>query len=436
MASAACYTPAIPPGRRRRPLRTPMLLALALLALAACESAPPPDIDATVSAGGANVEAAAQATIDASVAATMTAQSPAPTPTAMATTAPVLTPTPASTLIPTLSPTPTPTLPARGGADFIQVSAGESHTCALRSDGSVVCWGDDEVGQLRAPADERFTAIAAGGSHTCGLRLSGTAACWGYDLSALLPEIPEERRALAAPVFPPEDEQFTSISAGFASTCGLRADGAVVCWDVRPETAVGWRGQYAPFGDEQFMTVIASPSGLPVCGLRLDGSGLCVEYSVFPPTNDIDGTPAGERLVSLQAGLSYACGLRSDGSVLCWGDDTAGQFPPEGEGPFSEVAIGSFHTCGLRLDGSVKCWGYDWERFANRVAPSESISFALSMFGMEWVHDAPRTDPPEGERFKAISAGSWHTCGVRQDGEVSCWGYNQYGEASPPGDSR
>ena len=58
------------------------------------------------------------------------------------------------------------------------------------------------------------------------------------------------------------------------------------------------------------------------------------------------------------------------------------------------------------------------------------------MFGMEWVHDAPRTDLPEGERFKGISAGSWHTCGLRQDGGVSCWGYNQYGETSPPGDWR
>ena len=263
-----------------------------------------------------------------------------------------------------------------------------------------------------------------------------TAACWGHDLSARLPEIPEERLALAAPVFPPEDEQFTSISAGISSICGLRADGAVACWDVRPETSVGWRGQYAPFGDEEFKEIIASPSGLPVCGLRSDGSGLCVEYSVFPPTNDIEATPAGERLVSLQAGLSYACGLRSDGSVLCWGDDLAGQFPPAGEGPFSEVAIGLFHTCGLRLDGSVKCWGHDWERFAKRVAPSGSIVFALSMFGMEWVHEAPRTDLPEGERFKGISAGSWHTCGLRQDGGVSCWGYNQYGETSPPGDWR
>ena len=169
-ASAACYTPATP-GRRRRILRTPILFALVLLALAACESAPPPDIDATVSAGRANVEAAAQATIDASVAATTAVQSSAPTPTAVATTVPVLAPTPAPTPTPTPSPTPTPTLAARGGADFVQVSG--AHTCALRADGSVVCWGDDEFGQLRAPADERFTAIAAGGSHTCGLRLGG-----------------------------------------------------------------------------------------------------------------------------------------------------------------------------------------------------------------------------------------------------------------------
>ena len=62
-------------------------------------------------------------------------------------------------------------LTACGGDDairFIQVNAGGDHTCGLRSDGSVVCWGSDEYGQLSVPADERFTAVAAAGVHTVG----------------------------------------------------------------------------------------------------------------------------------------------------------------------------------------------------------------------------------------------------------------------------
>ena len=81
----------------------PVLLTLALLALAACQSGPPtvgPDVDATVSVAMANVEAAAQVNIAASVSATVVAQSSTPTP------EPTLTPTPVSTATP--EPTPTP----------------------------------------------------------------------------------------------------------------------------------------------------------------------------------------------------------------------------------------------------------------------------------------------------------------------------------------
>ena len=328
---------------------------------------------------------------------------------------------------------------ACGGGDFIQVSAGGSHTCALRSDGSVVCWGDDEWGQLRAPEDERFTSIAAGAVHTCGLRDDGTTACWGSDLFVRYPEAPEEQSAPFAPVFPPEDEQFTSIVATAVDTCVLRADGSVTCWETRREG----RGEYAPFEMEQFVEISGSPASLEICGLREDGSGLCVNYHQYlnpsELVKEIEDTPAGEQFVSFMPGLANYCGLRLDGSDLCWGDDSAGQFPPEGVGPFSEIALGYFYSCGLLSNGSVECWGFDWERYAEpwRSPGTTAENWTTEQVlrrtaGVGWVVTAPRTDPPQGERFKAISAGGWHTCGLRQDGGISCWGYNEQGQASPP----
>ena len=312
---------------------------------------------------------------------------------------------------------------------FTQISAGAEHTCGLRTDGSVICWGSDASGQLNAPADERFTAITAGGIHTCGLREDGTSICWGFDLFASSEDVSEETRIRAAPVFPPEDEQFTSISASAAATCGLRANGDAVCWDVHPER----RGEYLPFETEQVTEIAASAAGLGVCGLRLDGSVLCEDV------DEVRVPPEGERFAAIGIGFAHFCGLRANGSALCWGDGSAGQLSPTGNGSFSAIALGTFHTCGLRTAGSVECWGYDWERFSEIYAPPDAIaddwtgeSLALRMFGIEWVLTEPRTDPPSGERFTAITAGSWHTCGLRQDGGVSCWGYNNHGQASPP----
>ena len=82
----------------------------------------------------------------------------------------------------------------------MSISSGEQHTCALRSDGSPVCWGYNEDGRASPPQDERFASISAGSQHTCALLHDGSPICWGYN-----------RDGQASP---PENEQFAFISAG------------------------------------------------------------------------------------------------------------------------------------------------------------------------------------------------------------------------------
>ena len=58
----------------------------------------------------------------------------------------------------------------------------------------------------------------------------------------------------------------------------------------------------------------------------------------------------------MTAGGLHTCGLRPDGTAVCWGDDVDGQSEPP-EGLFTTLAAGLDHTCGLCPDGSVTCWG-------------------------------------------------------------------------------
>ena len=104
--------------------------------------------------------------------------------------------------------------------EFSSVSGGVGHTCGLRVDGSLACWGSNEdgygnlLGQATPPEGE-FASVSTGGWHTCGLRVDGSVACWGT--------------ASFGQAAPPEGE-FASVSAGYEHTCGLRVDGSVACW--------------------------------------------------------------------------------------------------------------------------------------------------------------------------------------------------------------
>ena len=96
---------------------------------------------------------------------------------------------------------------------FASVSAGEDHTCGVRRDGSIACWGNDEYSKA-TPPEGRFASVSAGGDHTCGVKEDGTVACWGTNMRG--------------EVTPPEG-RFVLVDAGLDHTCGVRDDGTVAC---------------------------------------------------------------------------------------------------------------------------------------------------------------------------------------------------------------
>ena len=88
----------------------------------------------------------------------------------------------------------------------------------------------------------------------------------------------------------------------------------------------------------------------------------------------------------------HSCGLRRDGSFVCWGK---GHVARSYDGEFSAISTGPFHVCALRADnGSVQCWGAGFNDL---------------------------TDPPPG-KFVQVSAGGSQTCAIRPNGRVECWG--------------
>ena len=205
---------------------------------------------------------------------------------------------------------------------FTAITAGQGHTCGLKTDGSALCWGDDYSGQSSPPAD-LFTTIAAGEHHTCGLKMDGSAVCWGGDYSGQSS---------------PEPGLFTALEAGNKHTCGLKLNGSAVCWGANIF------GQSIP----------------PEEGGEIESEGMCGDGSCSNGEGS-DSCPEDCGTISstaIGAGHYHTCSLKTDGSALCWGDDEFGQSSPP-EGSFAAITAGYIHSCGLRPNGSAVCWGND-----------------------------------------------------------------------------
>jgi hypothetical protein len=268
-------------------------------------------------------------------------------------------------VVPPVGPTAT-TSTARttvGEGTYTAVSADGSHSCAIRMDGTIVCWGANSSGQA-TPPDGTYVAVSAGGDHTCAIRTDGKLLCWGANSSGQAT---------------PPDGTYVAVSAGGRYTCAIRTDGKLICWgDDSSGEATAPSGTYRVVGAGQAIT----------CAIRTDGTMTCWGFDdegrLSPPTGAyasvdafgqcavrIDGalacwgtggtepTPPPGTYLAVSGTWSGPCAIRTDGTLTCWGPD-AGPLPPAGSYTALSVGLPGYEACAIRTDGKLTCWGSDW----------------------------------------------------------------------------
>jgi alpha-tubulin suppressor-like RCC1 family protein len=184
-----------------------------------------------------------------------------------------------------------------------QLALGGSHACALLSDRTVTCWGNDLFISSPIPTSvaglSDVAELTTGSVHACALFVNGSVSCWGDHTFGQIGD-GMTSLDLATPPTPVTGlSGVTAISAAGDHTCALLGGGTVRCWGI---------DDHGELGDGTSADFRASPT--PVKGLV--------------------------GAVAISAGIQFSCALLGDGTVRCWGNNESGQL---GNGSQSTIDV-------------------------------------------------------------------------------------------------
>ena len=305
--------------------------------------------------------------------------------------------------------------------EWTQLATGTAHTCGIVEDGSLWCWGRNDSGQLGVgDTQSSFVAqhvddgpwqdVSAGDQHTCALDDDGALYCWGSSSRNRLGTGELEPGSFGSTHEPIRihDGPWLTVSAGGSHTCALSAagseyDGDLVCWGGHGDGQVG---SGSPEIETSFRSV-----PLPVATL--------------------------DSWADVEAADRHTCGLAVTGSnrraVHCWGSqangrlgnnvtsDSSAHTAQETRGELLDadahlVSSLTAHSCAIATIQNTKsyCWG----------------DGGFGRLGIDSTSNRPTPGRVEnGEDLVDMAAGGDHTCAVRDDGELLCWGDNIRGQA-------
>ncbi|KAL9250709.1 Serine/threonine-protein kinase-like protein [Drosera capensis] len=244
---------------------------------------------------------------------------------------------------------------------FLGLTGGNSFVCGLLIESSLpYCWGSSAFISMGVPQPmtegAQYLEISAGDNHLCALRkplmgrLRNTSLvdCWGYNMTA-------------KHVF---DGQIKSISAGSEFNCGLFAENRTTfCWGDETSSNVI---SLIPT-DLRFQLIGAG--GYHACGIveGVDAKVFCWGSlnteeeltSGYTGNGNVD-SPPGDPMLTVVGGKFHACGIKSyDRGLTCWGVWMEQSTPPPVGRKFYGIAAGDYFSCGILADKSLQplCWG-------------------------------------------------------------------------------
>ncbi len=344
----------------------------------------------------------------------------------------------------------TRTMTTMGLSGVTQIAAGSNHTCALMDDDTVKCWGSNVAGQLGdGTTTDRYSpvsvaglsgvaSIAVGkshvssGTHSCAVLSDSTVKCWGNNGSNQLGDGTSTNTRLN-PVSVTGLSGVSKVQLGEIHSCALLTNQTVKCWGYGGVIGDGTSSY------RSLPTLVSGLSGVQMiatgmrhtCAVLSDGTVKCWGYNTYGQLGD--GTTNLALSPVIVSGLSsatavalggdHSCVTVSGGSIKCWGDgaklgdgagiDRTAPVDVQNVSSVSSISAGVDHTCAVLTSGTVKCWGTNSDgELGNGTAGNGLVP--VEVLGLNSVVE--------------VSAGDGFTCARLADGSVRCWGGSGSGQ--------
>jgi alpha-tubulin suppressor-like RCC1 family protein len=346
--------------------------------------------------------------------------------------------------------------------DLVEIAAGTSHSCALRANGRVFCWGDNEHNQLGSPSKTDTShvmtlaalggearSVAAGARHTCALLSSGGVVCWGDNARGQLGDSSTSDFSPRAVGI----DKARAVVTGSSHSCALlETDDEVFCWGANDLSQTGHNGT-APAGVEKGKgtlkdVAILAAGGDHTCAAQYGDKGrlLCwgdnARLQSGQPDSDPEATEAkkvgdfdGRDFTHLACGRWHSCGVHSTDGVLCWGSNEYGQLgrgttgadqqlpqPAKLSDGVEWLTAGRNHSCAILANGRAVCWGRNNSHQLGLGMDTGAVPTPQFVAG-----------PPHLVHSR-LAGGHSHTCSRalgHSDWPVYCWGANADGQLNP-----
>lgn len=347
------------------------------------------------------------------------------------------------------------------GVDRGTLAMGDNHVCARLPTGSVKCWGDNTSGQLgdglafdagtranpakvpqAVPGLADVLDIASGSGHTCAVKTDGAVVCWGRNTSGQLGN--DTTTSSTTPVQVLQLASATAVTASDYSTCALLQDKTVSCWGANTSGQLGTGNETASLHAVPVvgLTNVTSISGgsSHVCAVDESAKIWCWGGNTFGQLGNGSTTKSSSpvaitslaNVAQVAAGFFFTCAVQKTGAVFCWGVNDHGQLGNGTTAPIaspnpSPIAVnlndavwistnGENHACAVKRTGSVACWG---DSVNGQLGYSNSVDGSVP---------SPVQVAPPVTNAQRVWTASDTSCAITTDGRAYCWGLNTYGQ--------